>query len=151
MGNKKPKALNSQGYVLLLDVTLAVILFTSLFSVVHTEYFNEREPLAKVGIQKTLDDSLSLLDKRDALETLDPALMKSLLDSTLPGNLDWRLTLTGYTYQGGVFNADWNLTVGNAVTVLDTKSVNQAKRLFFTVSSNRVNKYYLARLEAWPK
>ena len=51
-----------------------------------------------------LNDSLSLLDQRNALSTLNLNLIQTLLNQSLPKTITWKLIITEYQFENNVIS-----------------------------------------------
>jgi hypothetical protein len=146
-----PLRFSAKGYVLLFDALLAIVIFSLLLSATTDVQLDENKTFGKIQLQKQLNDSLDLLDKRDTLESLDPNVLEDNLNAILPPNVDWRLTLTGYEFKNDEFKFKQTVQAGNLSASLNDRELNTSERIFFTIKNEAVDQYFIAVLEAWLK
>ncbi|MDO8427995.1 MAG: hypothetical protein Q7S92_02165 [Candidatus Diapherotrites archaeon] len=137
---------SNKGYALILDAVLAMIIFISLYTLLANYSFNEKNSLGTINVQKRINDTLDLLDERNALESLNADLLTRLINSSLPANWKWKLTLKEYTFSENQFSLVSEQKLGNTFNS-NTGKQNKGRRMFLTFKDGKIYRYYLAELE----
>ncbi len=144
------KTTGRPGFIYSIDATLGVFLMVLvLATVIFLSGQADEDPIAQVQVVRLGKDVLASMDDLGILATLDPALIGSTLNSTLPSSIGAHLQISTYYYDSGSFNLvsiqDFGEPTPQNITIYG------ARRDFLAVRNRLVSNYSIARISLWQK
>jgi ABC-type sulfate transport system permease component len=134
--------LDRKGFALTLDVTLAIFIFLALLALILAFASKAQEdPLPEVLMQKTSNDILALLQKKNVLQSFNSTLISSELERLQHPNFQTRLEISRYRFENGSFVLQDALQVNDLPA--ETRTTIAGKRLIID-SGNSSTEYYIS-------
>ncbi len=141
---------NNNGFILVLDALLAVILFISLMQAIETNYFADRESFNAIQLERLSNDALTLMDGKSAWKSLSSSLIDENLVLILPENISKKLVIRTYDYNAeNAFFQDANyFSIDNG---LNAKQNAFSGTHYYLNFDNNNTRYYEIKYWLWWK
>src|SRR3989338_8232401 len=130
----------NKGYAYMIDALFALVLFgLMLNAAVSLNQIKEIDTVKTYNLTKICDDALFILDEKKILETFEIELIKESLNEILPENIDWKIEVEKFSFNGATFSSNNVFIVQSDFnTVKDVV----ANRVFFDTQANQIQNYY---------
>jgi len=134
-----------KAYAYMLDALFALVIFgLMLGAAVSLNQIKEVDTIKTFNLTKIGQDALFVLDEKEILSTFEAEIIDESLNEIMPENIDWRIEVERFVFNGATFSSNNKLTVESDFNT--TRDV-EVKRIFFDVNGNEIQYYYVADLK----
>ncbi|MFH0868850.1 MAG: hypothetical protein V1839_01340 [archaeon] len=143
--------MNKRGYVLTLDITIALLTVLGILALAAV-MLSETETGAFLEMQqvRVSNDIITILDERGILQSDNASLINSTIVQLLPANFEMSLLIKTYYYTGISFSFR-NITRVGEVTNETDRFIGQGKRTFIKMYGSSVGNYSTVDYNIWVK
>lgn len=139
-----------KGYAISIDAIFAIIVFMAMISLINYESFgSSTTAIAKLEIQKNMDDVLQALDKKETLQTLNATLIESKINALLPANYKWVLTIEVFEDTREGFEKLSETSFGHTDESRAGEELIGGRRLFLIFDGAEISRYCSAKYLVW--
>ncbi len=140
--------MKGRGYIFGADIVLAVVIFILLFGAMQ---YSLVEPGASgvetLQLKQIMDDTLSLLDRDNVLQSFNSTTIANAMDEVLPDRYDYRVNIEKWAVSGSALTLADTRAFGNTSAELNDQELVKGRRLFIKYSASGIDSHY--NLEYW--